>query len=646
MKHLLLASTLLTGLSPLLATTAHATGPELNQDVGCDDVTKWTPGSAWTIASSKCHVTAGRRDNMLMQSSSKIKKGDDEKITLTVSNFVAGSDGGKLVVFAGVKMPSAPAGSTVTVASLPAVPDNFTLTSGLATDGIIYTHNGPGNEADQNGSFRVLCESAGIQRVDPVVYPTSQAAHPHDILGASNMQPNWTYQDFRTKAQSSCTNKLDPKNTVNRSAYWFPPLEKGNGDFVKTDPIIIYYKTAAAVGLPARVDITASASGGTLTITAAPADTVEPGEFIQGTGVTAHTSITGPYTNGGGPGTYTISPSQTFSSRTVTLVSPYEDSNPTEAAAHPVGSMCAEISFAGVCANIPRGLAFTGGYKGSFNSTVSTDNNCGPADTIAVGSGPGTISCSIRGLSSQWSCQGGPNGEGAAAGVPYTAVYNTLQEIKTAAVCVTGSKVLRSINFPVCWDGFNADTLNHRDHIQFVLGKCNAALPVAIPHISLLVHYTVWPTFNTDAHLASDDMAACYDPGGIAGCTDHWDYREAWSDAVRNDWYVNCVLGHNTCTNNLGNGYSLKADWLPNPNGLPHGVIFQNPAQPTDTVRPETLGQSRTITANGTYTFYIRAVDNGVFGVMAQKGVTADIDNMSVKSLGRAGGPQNITGGN
>jgi len=63
---------------------------------------------------------------------------------------------------------------------------------------------------------------------------------------------------------------------------------------------------------------TASISGTTMTVTAVSAGTVNPGKLLSATGLTAGTYITAYGTGTGGTGTYTVSASQTLSSRAFT----------------------------------------------------------------------------------------------------------------------------------------------------------------------------------------------------------------------------------------------------------------------------------------------------------------------------------------
>jgi len=78
-----------------------------------------------------------------------------------------------------------------------------------------------------------------------------------------------------------------------------------------------YYECGARID--SRVaSFTASISGTTMTVTAVASGTIDLAMQLSGTGVTAGTRITAYGTGSGGVGTYTVSASQTVSSRTIT----------------------------------------------------------------------------------------------------------------------------------------------------------------------------------------------------------------------------------------------------------------------------------------------------------------------------------------
>jgi hypothetical protein len=641
MKRILLTFALLIGLA------APAYAQEINADVGCDSPAAWPMiGSGWSVTGSKCVATSVTRMAMLGQMPTAIKKGHNIKVT-----FDATVSSGILRAFVGVKMPSAVTGTTIPLSSVSAISDTFTTSLGLTTAGtVLRSTTGPGDDPERNGSMRVSCISGGFGRVDPLVYFGVQSPHAHEFYGATNMQPNWTYSDFRTKAQSSCTNATDPNHTINRSGYWAPAVIDGNGNYKRSGPLLIYYKGPSNPAQPATVTLTGNTTSGsnTLVVTATGGVTnpISPdGEYVTGSGIPTSTQIDSQISGTPlGIGSYHLTHAATATATgvSITLMSPHKAGGEADGTA---ATMCSDYSFAGNCQNVPRSLAFTFGYKGSFNATATPDNNCGPDDLVAVGTLT-TERCSINGLYG-WRCIGGPNGEGAAAGTEYTSTYPTLHAIMAAGVCANGSWVSRNLQYPTCWDGVNVLVPDHRSNMSWgnTNGACKIAdHPVRLIQISLLLSYRVDPTFLAGKwHLSSDEMAACYDTNGLAGCTDHADYWEAWSDSVRDTWYTHCDFPHNSCTNDLGDGTALKFVNLNSDGSANTRPIFGAIEQSNDTTAPMALGFSRDITASGSYTYYINSVDDGVFGFMGLKGLTGTVDNIHVTDLGAtAKGPVTV----
>lgn len=710
-KRILLALALIVGLSA----PAYA---EINTDTGCDSAGAWMLGTGWNVTGSKCTATNATRMAMLMQNSLAIKIGHIYKVT-----FDATVTGGELRAFFGLKMNASVPGTNVLETSVSAVPDNFTTSDGLnASGGIWRSTTGPGDDPERNGSFRLGCESAGFGHVDPLVWHGVSTPHLHEGVGASNIKNNWTYNDFRTKAESSCTNPNDPTHTVNRSGYWMPAVLRSDGSPKRTAPLLIYYKGPSDPAQPHSVTLTGSISGTTLTVTATGGVTqpISPdGEFITGTGITAGTNIVAQLSGtNGGIGTYRINQSMTVGSEAITLISPHAAAGEPDGTA---ASMCAAVSYVdvshpnGQCANVPRGIAFTFGWDGSTAASTTTDGNCGPDDTASTGTTT-TEGCSLHGISGGWNCTAGPNGEGAnnitasisgttltvtavsgvsaaatikvgdtisgpgiapgtkitalgtgtggtgtytvsisqtvsseamashTPGDKYTNDYDSLQEIMDAHICTNGSWAARAISYPTCWDGTYAMVADHRSNVAFPLatGHCSASHPVNITHISLLLSYMVDSDFIAGGwRLATDEMAYCYDTLHLAGCTEHADYWEAWSDTVRDTWYARCNLGHNSCTNELGDGTTLK-DHGTNFDGT-SSQIFSAKYQQNGVEPPEGYGESHTIKTSGSYTFYITAIDDGVWGFLGMKNFNGTVDNIHVTDVGAAAkGPVTI----
>lgn len=58
--------------------------------------------------------------------------------------------------------------------------------------------------------------------------------------------------------------------------------------------------------------------------------------------------------------------------------------------------------------------------------------------------------------------------------------------------CATGVRATLNlhVNFPNCWNGSSLDSADHKSHLAYSTGRrCPATHPVAVPAISLIVHY-------------------------------------------------------------------------------------------------------------------------------------------------------------
>ncbi|CAI5950782.1 unnamed protein product [Closterium sp. NIES-65] len=65
--------------------------------------------------------------------------------------------------------------------------------------------------------------------------------------------------------------------------------------------------------------------------------------------------------------------------------------------------------------------------------------------------------------------------------------------------CPAGDQLIGKINFPVCWDGKNIDSADHRSHVVHIPlnTTCPSSHPVPLPRISIKVYYPV----DTDLDL-------------------------------------------------------------------------------------------------------------------------------------------------
>ena len=89
------------------------------------------------------------------------------------------------------------------------------------------------------------------------------------------------------------------------------------------------------------------------------------------------------------------------------------------------------------------------------------------------------------------------------------------------------------VSFPDCWDGRRLDSADHKSHMAYSSrGACPRSHPVAVPALSLAVHYPV--SGRRDAELASG--------GQFSG---HADFINAWNRAALASWvrrYLNRIL--------------------------------------------------------------------------------------------------------
>ena len=100
----------------------------------------------------------------------------------------------------------------------------------------------PGSGApDVVGAFRLICGLAGYGRFDPKVYPndTTGKSHGHQFYGNVSITPSSTYDSLRRNGLSGCSYGQYP---ANRSAYWQPWLEDGNGNILQPNWVSLYYK--------------------------------------------------------------------------------------------------------------------------------------------------------------------------------------------------------------------------------------------------------------------------------------------------------------------------------------------------------------------------------------------------------------------
>lgn len=92
-------------------------------------------------------------------------------------------------------------------------------------------------------------------------------------------------------------------------------------------------------------------------------------------------------------------------------------------------------------------------------------------------------------------------------------------------LCAPGEQVVRTFDFPSCWDGRNTDSENHRSHMVFpnTNGECpRSTFPV--PHLVLKVGYVVpaGPSYQIDSFPDQRNSAV----------TDHGDFANVMTDGL------------------------------------------------------------------------------------------------------------------
>jgi hypothetical protein len=129
--------------------------------------------------------------------------------------------------------------------------------------------------------------------------------------------------------------------------------------------------------------------------------------------------------------------------------------------------------------------------------------------------------------------------------------------------CPQGSHVVINLRFPMCWDGVNIDSTDHRSHMAYGTPQafmsqqgCPQSHPVYLPEISLIAFYA--SDGNTDQwYLSSDRM-----PGMTVqpnGSSFHSDWFGAWDNTVQATWTQECLREVRNCSGgDLGNGTQLE----------------------------------------------------------------------------------------
>ncbi|MBN8806688.1 MAG: DUF1996 domain-containing protein [Sphingomonas sp.] len=143
---------------------------------------------------------------------------------------------------------------------------------------------------------------------------------------------------------------------------------------------------------------------------------------------------------------------------------------------------------------------------------------------------------------------------------------------QAAAGCPVGARIGAVVVAPICWNGTQLDSADHRSHLAYQYydtwgqPKCDAAHPYIIPQFQIAAWFTTDSTLDRSGnesatadtwYLSSDRM-----PGmawAVPGTTLHSDWFGAWEDSIMERWTSHCIDLLLSCNGgDLGNGKQLK----------------------------------------------------------------------------------------
>ncbi|MBS1847784.1 MAG: DUF1996 domain-containing protein [Actinobacteria bacterium] len=103
--------------------------------------------------------------------------------------------------------------------------------------------------------------------------------------------------------------------------------------------------------------------------------------------------------------------------------------------------------------------------------------------------------------------------------------------------CTSDRPIQLRLTYPSCWDGKHVRSADHTSHMAYPNpgSGCDGAHPVALPQLTLVVHYASFGTYR-QAHLAS---------GGFD--TSHGDFLAAWQPKRITDQVTGCLRRGVTC---------------------------------------------------------------------------------------------------
>lgn len=141
----------------------------------------------------------------------------------------------------------------------------------------------------------------------------------------------------------------------------------------------------------------------------------------------------------------------------------------------------------------------------------------------------------------EWACDNGP-------------------KTTTIPVCPKGSELTVSQRFPMCWNGRDLDSTDHRSHMAYgtggggwvtAQGGCPVSHPVHLPELTEMVSFQ--SDGNTAAWRLSSDTSTA-----ARGASFHADWFGAWENSVQETWTQECIREMRNCVwGQLGDGTRL-----------------------------------------------------------------------------------------
>lgn len=103
----------------------------------------------------------------------------------------------------------------------------------------------PGRYASDEGAFRFICGGDGtLAKDDPVLFFNQKgASHLHQAWGNAIFDATVTPASLAGNAATNCN---ATPYSLNRSSYWMPALIHENGDVIRPDLVMVYYKRKMA----------------------------------------------------------------------------------------------------------------------------------------------------------------------------------------------------------------------------------------------------------------------------------------------------------------------------------------------------------------------------------------------------------------